>query len=529
LSWSSDEDIFTRQKISENVVEKPASSNQSAGTGTENVRSKAVFLPDTTEASSSTDKLLEPEPNTPIGGVSLFPSEKVISSAKTTKISALAQGLKIAAFNPMQPPVKSQEKGAVGGEIDAEPKVLANDAAKTRAKIQTKRRPPTRAGRLQSSRNTPTGEQSLSQTLEENGNKSPNSETIVPIVQAPATVNKNSIDVSSNLVAETAQSDSITSKEKVSSKEDVKQVMLSMEEDDNMFETADAKTFAGIASEGSKKSGSNIHDDYFGPFKEESNNVTENQPQKIKDVLMKKISDLAPKASSKLDSDLDDDSLFVNLNGTVRKAVKKSFPSLDDEDDLFGSSNRKLQGESKGSIHSDEDDPFDLNKKVPKGSKKTIPSLDDDDDLFSVKPVVPKLDLNKKSKHILEDDPDDIFSLTSKPKKDVMLRNGKADDIFGSSHVSDESIVIEDDIFKPISKTSGVLSKKNEILDIFNDDDDIFAIPIKKPTKSKNPAGDSDFLLDPGIEPTLTNSKKNTKQLPQKSSIFDDDDFDIFK
>jgi len=207
--------------------------------------------------------------------------------------------------------------------------------------------------------------------------------------------------------------------------------------------------------------------------------------------------------SSPLD-DEDDDDIFPSAP-SLNKAKKEKRANLtssllDDPDDIFGDIKPNAPPGKTRAKMAEPDDIFDDIR--PKARAK----MAEPDDIFD--DIIPKAPLGKTKEE--NEDPDDIFA-DMKPKAP------------GRSQVSNGFLDEDDDIFKPAVKKT-MTKKKDEFLDILDDDDeDIFA--VKRPRdKTENKAK--------GASPKPSNGpipKKDKLTAKNNQSIFGDDDDDIFK
>ncbi|XP_064652229.1 WASH complex subunit 2-like [Lineus longissimus] len=455
------------------------------------------------------------------------------SSVSPSKIKAAGLNINPQALLPgAAPPIKEPEQVAIGFDQPASANTLQS-LTKGRAKIQQKRRLPSRGrggpqGASNGQQNGPIDEiDALTTVLEAppvvnsivTQPKLPDITSQPPEVTAtPPAGRGRDLFGNDDLFPETSQSDPLFSfgADSSSTKKD--------STDNDMFKSVEI----------SKGNGPPLgdEDDIFGSGKK-----SVPQKQDSGDIISAKSSGLAdgddifasgPK-KSKVPSDLDifapKSSQKSETNDIFRSAEEKNGekPAPDlfkspatDEEDIFASKSTKVT-KSKSSVMDDNDDIF-ADSSV---NKKKEP-----------KPVVTE---SQPSATAMDDDEVDIFA----PKTKQSTTTKKAD-----------AFEDDDDLFaKPVKKVTKLKKEKTKDEDLFKDETDIFAslpasAPKEKKKKKKTDAGskslfkgdvDDIFATPKSSSPTskpktkkTTTPKKKTTSAKDDASIFDENAPSIF-
>ncbi|KAK3588328.1 hypothetical protein CHS0354_016699 [Potamilus streckersoni] len=384
----------------------------------------------------------------------------------TGKIGKLQVNLDInpAALMPgAAPPMKEEAPQSVGFDQPADVKTL-HSVNKERAKVQTKRRPPSRRGRT-----APSSDEGkdpfFSSTTEEQLGPVTLSGTRVPSSPKPNTLSPNlgsppKIDLFGN---------------------------------DDLFGISPIKS--RIATVIETKDSHSTEDDIFGsPFK----------------------------SKSKPTSAIKDDDIFSSFTTAKTSASTSKSATPDKEEDLFsGHYQEKEKSKTKASSETFEDDLFSgpgssTSKILPiSDSSKSTKEVEKEERQESSS-ITKEISIKAKSPDTGFGD-DDLLassSLKTKKGKEEHKKVEKEDDIFGDSSLNkkeskkrvDEE---EEDLFGKSVKTERKKHKKAQTKDedLFKDDTDIFAdVPVAKPKEKK---------------------KKKASSAPKKT-IFKDDIDDIF-
>ncbi|KAK3087875.1 hypothetical protein FSP39_011814 [Pinctada imbricata] len=375
------------------------------------------------------------------------------------------------------PPNKEAETMPVGFDVPAEANTL-HSANKERAKIQVKRRPPSRRGRQ-----TPTVQpvsNGIPDTTEEPSTPASFLPDLPPLDKPPPATKD--LFGNDDLLAE-----SISSNVVISEKQKSKEGDMFNKEDNDLFSSKEGKGKSAMTNE-----------DLFGNSKTEIRTKSKQAISVDNEEDIFGSSSVTPKKATAVES------AILNGGRDTSADIKEEQKSVldDDEDDIFAKPRKRATDYEK---LFDKDAEEDKSKEFPKKDDK--PSIVVDDDIFADSSLSKKKEPKVKKEeeaavqkpNKADEEVDDIFAV--KTTKKVKARpKTKDEDLFKD----------ETDIFADVPAAKPKEKKKKKATEkktgIFKDDvDDIFADvstpKIKKETKkkesTKTKSVDIDIFDDP--------------------------------
>ncbi|XP_048730198.2 WASH complex subunit 2-like isoform X4 [Ostrea edulis] len=421
------------------------------------VAKKSELSPDSASTGGDGDKKPEPTSPVPVGKM----------PGKIGKLQ-MNLGINPAALLPgAAPPVKEPEVVAVGFDTPAQVNTLQS-ANKNRAKIQAKRRPPSRKGRSGGGLSAVTPEEDSSpSTAPPPTEKTPAVESRVPQptsdlfgnddllgevdtgndFMGPPPVPDNYEEETENLFSSSRKKNNIMSDDDlfnpvISSTSKPERVLNSASDDEDIFGSSSVKNSSKFVSKkkaDSKNVGAIVNggDDVLSDKSQTSKVVIEEEedlfavkPKSKKQTDFEKLLDDKPEAAKAEPSIAVDGDLFTDSSMNKKAASNPSKTAAGDEDIFADSSVNKSSSSATKADEKKKDEDDDLFGKPSQKSKKPSkvkPKTKDEDlfkdetDIFADVPAAKPREKKKKKttekKSLFKDDNDDIFATTpSKPK-----------------------------------------------------------------------------------------------------------------